>query len=109
MSLKKIITSATVAIVTAGSLVPMASAANARDYGRHSGFGGGKGHVERHGPRQHFGGGYGNQHANIWHAPRRHRDHTGRNVAIGAFAAVLGLALAAEANRTQRRYYDDRD
>ena len=46
---------------------------------------------------------------NAWQAPRRHRDHTGRNVAIGAFAAILGLGLAAEANRTQHRYYEDRD
>lgn len=38
-----------------------------------------------------------------------HRDHTARNVAIGAFAAVLGLALAAESQRVQEQYYDERD
>ena len=40
---------------------------------------------------------------------RRHRDHNGRNLAIGAFAAILGLALAAESSNVQHRYYDDRD
>lgn len=36
--------------------------------------------------------------------PRRHRDRTGRNLAIGAFAAIVGLAIAAEANRPRRHY-----
>jgi len=37
-----------------------------------------------------------------------HNSHRGRNVAIGAFAAVLGLAIAAEAARAHDdAYYDD--
>ncbi|MEQ1652643.1 MAG: hypothetical protein ABL897_09160 [Hyphomicrobium sp.] len=108
MSLKSITSTVMVAVLTAGSLLPLASAANARDYGRHHGGGyGGYGPrvVERHVSPRHFRSGQGNR----WDGHRRHRDHTGRNIAIGAFATILGLALAAEANRTQHRYYDDRD
>ena len=101
MSLKKIISTVAVSLVALGSLV---SAASARDYGRNGpGTGGGyRPHIERHAGPQRFGSHYG-------HAPRRHRDHTGRNIAIGAFAAVLGLALAAESQRVGRDYYEDRD
>ena len=108
MSLKSITSTAMVAILTAGSLLPLASAANARDFGRHhgGGYGGYAPHiVERHNAPRHFRGG----HDNRWNGYRRHRDHTGRNLAIGAFATILGLALAAEASRTQHRYYNDRD
>lgn len=99
MSLKKIVSTVAVSVIAMGSLVP---AASARDFGRHGGGHGGP-RVERHAGPQHFGGrGYG-------YAPRRHRDHTGRNVAIGAFAAIVGLALAAESQRVQRDYYEDRD
>lgn len=101
MSLKKIISTVAVSAIAMGTLVPLASA---RDYGRHDG-GRGYGHgprVERYAGPQRFGGHYG-------HAPRRHRNHNGRNLAIGAFAAVLGLALAAESQRVGRDYYEDRD
>ena len=102
MSLKKVITSGLVAATAFGSLLPLASAANARDYGRHGGHGRGHFEAPRHGG--HHYNGY-----NRWDGHRRHNDHTGRNLAIGAFAAVLGLALAAESQRVGRDYYDDRD
>ena len=104
MSLKKIISTVAVSVIAMGSLIP---AASARDYGRHGGepVVGYRPHVERQASPQHFGGGYGR----YGHAPRRHRNHTGRNIAIGAFAAVFGLALAAESQRVGRDYYEDRD
>jgi hypothetical protein len=100
MSLKKIITSAAVSAIAAGSLV---STANARDFDHR----GGGSRVEH---RDHDGGRF-----NRWDGDRRnggwrdtrdydggyrhHRNHNGRNIAIGAFAAILGLAIAAEAGR----------
>jgi hypothetical protein len=103
MSFKTLISSTVAAAITLGTAVPLSSAASARNFDRH---GGGHGrHFERHvAPQQYgkFGHGYG-------HAPRRHRDHTGRNIAIGAFATILGLALAAESQRVHRDYYEDRD
>ncbi len=41
------------------------------------------------------------------HSSHHGRDNTARNVAIGAFAAVLGLALAAESQRVREEYYDE--
>ncbi|MGL4397115.1 MAG: hypothetical protein ACRCS9_11295 [Hyphomicrobium sp.] len=44
------------------------------------------------------------------HGGRRHRDHTARNVAIGAFATILGIAIASEAARANDRGdYGDED
>lgn len=105
MSIKTAITSALVALTAAGSLLPMATAANARDYDRggrggYSEFksGGKHGHINRgwrgHN-RDYAYGGYGY---------RRHRDHTGRNLAIGAFATILGIAIASEVNRDRHGY-----
>ena len=111
MSIKTIITSAAVSAIAAGSLVPMSSAASARDWNGHRGHGGG--------PRVEQFDRNGGEHVNRWgearrdynysqyEAPRRHRDHTGRNVAIGVFAAILGLAIASEASRAND--YDYRD
>jgi hypothetical protein len=112
MSIKTLITSALASAIVAGSMVPMASAANARDFDgkrgayskqlRHSdgyghrgwrGHGGGK-HYGYAAPRHHYGH-YG-----------RHRDRTGRNLAIGAFATILGIAIASEISRD--RDYDYR-
>ena len=45
---------------------------------------------------------YGNPYA--YRGYRRNRDHTGRNVAIGAFATILGIAIASEVNRDRRGY-----
>lgn len=63
-----------------------------------------------HGRGQRWNGGYENSRDNDEY--RRHgrdHDHTARNIAIGAFAAVLGLALAAESQRLREDYYDGRD
>jgi hypothetical protein len=117
MSLKKFITSATVAALSAGSLVPLSSAASARDFDHHDG-GHGPRLENRYGHRDHDGGRINrwgeHRQYNAWSRNdgdegeyRRHGNHNGRNVAIGAFALVLGLALGSEANRTQRHYYDD--
>ena len=110
MSPAKVMTTAILAAsVAAGSLIPLSSAANARDWNGHR-----DGHrdgprIERFEPRDH-------DRVNRWGEPRRNyrtqydyrdanaghyrkRDHTGRNVAIGIFAAMLGLAIASEASR----------
>jgi hypothetical protein len=115
MTLKKLITSAAVSAIAAGSLVPLSSAANAAEW-NHRGHGP---RVERHVERGYHGGGHSNrwgeqrQH-NAWRGGdhdeggyRRHRDRTGRYLAIGAFATILGLALASQQNHVQHQYYDD--
>ena len=112
MSLKKLINGVAIATVAVGSVMTGAGTADARDWGR--GHGGGS-HVNRwgdvRGDNHERGRGawaHGGGRHDGWDG-ERHRDHTGRNIAIGAFAAVLGLALAAESQRVQEQYYDDRD
>ena len=102
MSLKKLIHAVAISAVAAGSLAPLSSAANAGEWRKHGKFAG-----------QNYSGNYGKRwnggRHNGWnnaYAHRRHRDHTGRNIAIGAFATILGLALAAEASKVHRDYYD---
>jgi hypothetical protein len=74
-----------------GALAPLSSAANAGNYRYHdSGYG--RGGYDR----GEFDG--RNSYRHRWHGHR----HEGRNLAIGAFAAILGLAIAAEANRDHR-------
>ena len=116
MSFKTVITSAAVSAIAAGSLIPLSSAANARDWNR-----GGE-HARYVEPFDRDGGErvnrWGEQRRDYgWHraevvqdedyTPRHHRDNTGRNVAIGVFAAMLGLAIASEAGHAHN--YDDRD
>lgn len=117
MSPTKVMTTAILAAsVAAGSLIPLSSAANARDWNGHrDGYRDGP-HIERVEPREH-------SRLNRWGEPRRdygrHRDwqdrdvaqyhhrkkdRTARNVAIGIFAAMLGLAIASEASRAN--HYD---
>lgn len=107
MSMKSFVNTVAVASIGVASLIAFSGAASARDWDRHGG------------PRMEHrdGSAYVNRWGDVrggWrgggdHGYRRHRDHTGRNVAIGAFAAILGLALAAESQRVQEDYYDDRD
>lgn len=119
MPLNKVITSAVLAAsIAAGSLVPLSSAANAREWNHHSG-----GYGYSSGSRvEHFEAREHGRH-NRWGEPRRNyrpqpqwhdadagyrprkKDHSGRNLAIGMFAAILGLAIASEASRAAR--YDD--
>lgn len=108
MSIKTTITSALVAVMAAGSLLPMASAASARDFDRH---GGGKGHYGKqfNAPgkynQAHRGWrGRGNHYAYGGYR-HRHRDHSGRNLAIGAAAAILGIAIASEVARDRDHRY----
>lgn len=102
MSFKSIVNVVALSAIASASLVPLASTAEARD-GRRPG-----GHFERHGsvkpgwdgPRRHaWGHDYGY---------RGHHSNRGRNVALGAFAAVLGIAIAAEAVRAHDDAYYDR-
>ncbi|HPG89191.1 MAG TPA: hypothetical protein PLD46_06025 [Hyphomicrobium sp.] len=115
MAIKSVFTSALVALMAAGSLLPMASAASARDFD-HRGSGSGKGNYSKSykssGNYNNYnnrnygwrGRDRGNQYA--YGGPRRHhRDHTGRNLAIGAFATILGIAIASEVNRDRRGGY----
>lgn len=105
MDLKKMISPVLAIAIAAGSLVPLSSAANAGD---------------RWNKRGHYGHNYHNPNVNRWGDVRHNRwnnaynghryhkrDNTGRNVALGAFAVILGLALAAEANRVENQYYRD--
>jgi hypothetical protein len=114
MSLKKAITSAAVSAIAAGSLVPLSSAASASEWNHRS-----RGiapraenHIDHDGDRSNRWGEH--RQYNAWRGSdddeggyRRHRNHDGRNLAIGAFAAILGVAIAAEASRAHN--YDDRD
>ena len=114
MSLKKIISPVLAVAIAAGSLVPLSSAANAGDWNKRGARAGhGTQHVERYSPRVNR---WGDVRSNRWNnagsteLQRRippHRDHTGRNIAIGAFAAILGLAIAAETAKVQHDYYDN--
>lgn len=96
MSFKRTLTTAALAAaVAAGSIMPLAGAANAAGW-KHRG--GGHGDHSMH--RLHKS----DSHRHYGHRHHRRHDHTGRNVAIGAFATILGLAIASEARRS---YYDD--
>lgn len=104
MTLKRITTSVAVAAITTLSLIPMASAASARDYGRH----GGNGPRIEHRNFKKGGGNFGQRRHYGGHARWHKRRHKGRDVALGAFAAIVGLAIAAEASRAHDYdYYDD--
>ena len=102
---KTIHTGLVVAAVAVGSLIPLANAANAHEWrGTHGAYSqrinpwnGGRGNADRYEYRNDSGD-YG------YH--RQHRDNVGGAVAVGIFATVLGLALAAESDRVQHRYYD---
>ena len=122
MSIKTLITSTVVSAIAAGSLVPLASAANARDFdGHRDGTAGYSKHSEQFGG--HGGHNRGWDHDRGWnrrggqqfgdYRHRRHyghhRDHTGRNLAIGAFATILGIAIAPEVRRDRGYGYGYRD
>lgn len=114
MTLKKLITSAAVSAIAAGSLVPLSTAASAHEwnhYGRtsgqriHNSLAGNdrhEGRFNRWGEHRQYNSWRGNDDDDGY---RRHRNHNGRNLAIGAFAAILGLAIAAEAGRGH--HYDN--
>lgn len=94
MSFRKTVTSGLMATsVAMASVMPLASAAQARDYDRD----GRRGHGYEDSRRD-----FGRDHRRDWrhYGYRHHRkDKHGRNIAIGAFATILGLAIAAEASR----------
>ncbi len=113
MSLKKIMSPILAIAIAAGSLVPLSSAANARDWNNRGARAGHSApHAERYSPRTNrWGDVRHNQWNNAGHDDnggyRRHRDRTGRNIALGAFAVILGLAIAAETSKVQHDYYDN--
>ncbi len=105
MSLSKVVTAALMsASVAAGSFLPLASAANAADWNGNRGHG--IEHRQIGGERAYRHGG---NRAYQDYGYRRHRNNTGRDLAIGVFATALGLALAAEASRVHDDYYGGRD
>jgi hypothetical protein len=78
----------------------LSNAAVARDFGHHHGSHSGSEEFKY----KRFGGG------DFRHNRYRygHRHHDGRGLALGAFAAIVGLAIAAEANRVNHDdYYDE--
>lgn len=103
MSLKSLVNGLAVAALASATLVPLAGPAEARD--GHRGRSGGWGHDSGH--RADAGHGRGGDHRG--HGWRHGRSHRGEAIAIGTFAAVLGLALAAQSQRVQEEYYDERD
>ena len=111
MSIRDAITSAVLALsVASGSIVSLSSAANA-DGWRHHG-GNHNAYSQRINP---WSGGHRNpsayeyRHDDGGYGYRRHHNNAGAAVAVGVFAAVLGLALAAESNRVQHQYYEDQE
>ncbi|MBI1648429.1 hypothetical protein [Hyphomicrobium sulfonivorans] len=87
---------ATAAAIAIGSLGTLTTAAEAGP--RHGGYGGGK-HYSHGGPgygHGHYnrGRGYGHNH----HRHYRKKDNTGKYIAIGAAALMLGV-IASEASR----------
>ncbi len=119
MTLKKIISPVLALAIAVGSLAPLSSAANAREWNQRGARAGhGSPQVQHYSPRVNR---WGDVRQNRWNNAvghhenggdygggyRRHRDHTGRNVAIGVFAAILGLAIAAETAKVQHDYYDN--
>lgn len=107
MSLKKILTTTSVvASLAAASIAPLASAANAGEWHGHrnGGYAERGYHAGSFGSRDRGYRDYG--YRNDDYGYRRHHDNTGRNIALGAFATILGLALAAEASRTHHDYYE---
>jgi hypothetical protein len=83
------------AALAASAMAPIATAASAD--GWRNGRGGH--HVARNAPRRHWRGGR-NHHRYIYR--HRRRDKTGRYIAIGVGAFMLGLIAA----QTHRPYYD---
>lgn len=112
MLLKKLITTSVVSALAAGSLLPLSTAANARDWNQkyrsahvERDFDHDRGRFNRSGDHHRFKA--WNRH-NEWRGNRHHSRRNGRNIAIGAFAAILGLAIAAEASRSHNyRSYDN--
>lgn len=97
MTLKKIVSPAVIAALAAGSFVPLSSAADAREW--HHREGANSVHIRQYSPGSHNDDGdYG-----------EHRNHHNRNVAIGVFATIAGLAIASQAAHDHHHDNDDED
>ncbi len=95
------------AVLATGTLLPIASA-NARDFDRRGsayGYQSDRGYQHRDYDRRSYGYGRHDDRGYGRHSDRRghRRDKTGKYVAIGAAAAIIGLAIAASANRGGHR------
>ena len=112
MSMAKTLVSAvTAASVVVGSLASLSSAAGAHEY-RHNNYGNTYGNSSYGPPRVNRWGDFDRHPSNYEYRQDGdevrqygHRDHTGRNVALGVFATVLGLSIAAESSRVDHDYY----
>ena len=105
---KTILTGLVVAAVAVASLIPLANAASAHEWQHNGGRHVYAADVNRWGEVRRSPDAYEYRHdAGDDGYRRHHRDNVGGAVAVGIFATVLGLALAAESNRVQHRYYDD--
>ena len=112
MSLKKSVLSvATAATLAAGTLASVSTSASAHgwrhydngpryEYAPRANHWAGE---ERHGYRNNGYRDYDNDGGHEY----RHRNHEGRALAIGAFAAILGIALASQDSHVQHDYYDE--
>ncbi len=109
MSLKNSIVSVvTAATLAAGTLTSVSTAASADGWRHHDGHHNGGSYssyrphnnyyaVQPRGDRDYDGG----------HEYHHHRNHEGRALAAGAFAVILGIALASQAAHVQHDYYDE--
>jgi hypothetical protein len=104
MSLKNSIVSVvTAAALAGGAMTSVSTSASAGGWRHHNG-----GSHSAYAPRQNYyaqqNRGYRNYDGGHQY---RHRNHNGAAVAAGAFAVILGLALASQAGRVQHDYYDE--
>ncbi len=100
MTITRTLTSlAAAAAITAGSMLPLATAAEAgRRHGHAYGDHYDGGHSYRYAEPYHYGYGYGH------HYRKKKRNNVGKAIAIGAGLLMLGI-IASEANRGRRHRY----
>jgi hypothetical protein len=100
MSIKKLVTTATVIAALAGTnLATLTTAAEAHDWDRGYGYR----HEARHGWRADRSW----RHARAWdrYRERRENRHEGRAIALGITALVIGAMIASAANEHEHRGY----
>lgn len=107
---KTLVATILAATIAAGSSIPLSATASAHGWNnRSSGNSEYSPRVNRWGDVDRNPSNYEYRNEGNEGHEYRHRDHTGRNVALGVFATVLGLAIAAESNRVSHDYYGERD
>ena len=104
MTFNTLVKSAVAAAIAATSSLPLSTAANAHDWHGPRGFERDHNHFERY--DQRYDNDYRPREAyrpRESYGYRRHRDNIGPAIAIGAFATILGLAIASEAGNSGHR------